>query len=42
VSRYEFDKYGSWIKEYNSGNDPDHDTATIRPTDILFRAIVYY
>lgn len=42
TSRYEFDKHGNWIKEYDSGNDPDHDSATIRPTDILFRTIAYY
>jgi hypothetical protein len=42
TSRYEFDKYGNWIKQYNSENDPDHDIATIRPSDILFRAIKYY
>jgi hypothetical protein len=42
TSRYEFDAHGNWIKEYNSSNDPDHDIKTIRPTDILFRAITYY
>jgi len=42
TSRYEFDKYGNWIKQYNSENDPDHNIATIQPTDILFRAITYY
>ncbi len=42
TSRYEFDKRGNWIKEYNSGNDPDHKIDTIQPTDILFRTITYY
>ena len=42
TSHYEFDKYGNWIKQYNSENDSDHDITTIRPSDILFRAITYY
>lgn len=42
TSRYEFDTRGNWIKEYDSGNDPDRRIDTIQPIDILFRTITYY
>ena len=42
VSQYEFDRYGNWTKEFDSGDDPDHAEQGMRPTDILFRTITYY
>jgi hypothetical protein len=42
ISRYEFDSRGNWIREFDSGNDPDHAEQGIRPRDILFRTITYY
>lgn len=42
ISRYEFDRYGNWTKEFDSGDDPDHAEQGIRPRDILFRTITYY
>lgn len=42
ISHYEFDRYGNWTKEFDSGDDPDHPEQGIRPRDILFRTITYY
>jgi hypothetical protein len=42
ISRYEFDRFGNWIKEFDSGDDPDHPEQGMRPRDILFRTITYY
>ncbi len=42
VSRYEFDRHGNWVKEFDSGDDPDHLEQAMRPRDILFRRITYY
>ena len=42
ISRYEFDRHGNWIKEFDSGDDPDHAEQGIQPRDILFRSITYY
>ena len=42
ISQYEFDRYGNWVKEFDSGDDPDHAEQGIRPRDILFRTITYY
>lgn len=42
ISQYEFDRYGNWIKEFDSGDDPDHAEQGMRPRDILFRTITYY
>lgn len=42
INQYEFDRYGNWIKEFDSGDDPDHPEQGIRPRDILFRTITYY
>lgn len=42
ISHYEFDRYGNWIKEFDSGDDPDHAEQGMRPRDILFRTITYY
>ncbi len=39
---YEFDQYGNWTKEFESGNDPDSGVTEIVPTGILFRTITYY
>jgi hypothetical protein len=42
ISHYEIDRYGNWIKEFDSGDDPDHAEQGMRPRDILFRTITYY
>jgi len=42
ISQYEFDRYGNWIKEFDTGDDPDHVAQGMRPRDVLFRAITYY
>ncbi|MGA8532555.1 MAG: hypothetical protein WB615_00440 [Candidatus Tumulicola sp.] len=42
ISEYEFDRFGNWIKEFDSGDDADHAEQGIRPRDILFRKITYY
>jgi YD repeat-containing protein len=42
IRRYEFDKRGNWIEQFDSENDPDNAAQPIRPVDILFRTITYY
>jgi hypothetical protein len=39
---YEFDAHNNWIKEFESGTDPDAGITTIQPIGILYRTITYY
>ena len=40
--KYEFDSRGNWIKQIQSGNDPEHNQKDIAPVGILFRTITYF